>query len=69
MLGSTGSIGRQTLDVVRWHPETFEVVALVAKGLSPTLLEQIEEFHPRSVVSDGADGGRPGTELLGLARG
>jgi 1-deoxy-D-xylulose-5-phosphate reductoisomerase len=49
VLGSTGSIGRQTMDVVRWHPETFEVVALVAKGLSPTLLEQIEEFHPRSV--------------------
>ncbi|MBV9355770.1 MAG: 1-deoxy-D-xylulose-5-phosphate reductoisomerase [Chloroflexi bacterium] len=49
VLGSTGSIGRQTMDVVRWHPETFEVVALVAKGVSPTLLEQIAEFRPRSV--------------------
>ncbi len=49
LLGSTGSIGRQTLDVVRWHPESFEVVALVATALSPTLLEQIEEFRPRRV--------------------
>ena len=30
VLGSTGSIGRQTLDVVRWHPDEFQVVALVA---------------------------------------
>jgi len=30
VLGSTGSIGQQTLDVVRWHPDEFEIVALVA---------------------------------------
>ena len=29
LLGSTGSIGRQTLDVVRWHPAQFSVTALV----------------------------------------
>lgn len=46
LLGSTGSIGRQTLDVVRNHPERFEVVALTAHGSDELLLEQIEEFKP-----------------------
>ena len=31
ILGSTGSIGRQTLDVVAWHPDRFEVVGLAAR--------------------------------------
>ena len=47
VLGSTGSIGRQTLDVVRAFPSEFRVVGLAA-GLNLELLsEQIEEFKPR----------------------
>ena len=47
ILGSTGSIGQQTLDVVRTFPEKLEVVALAAgRSLGP-LAEQVREFHPR----------------------
>lgn len=46
ILGSTGSIGLSTLDVVRQHPEKFNVVGL-AEGHDVTLLaEQIKEFKP-----------------------
>jgi 1-deoxy-D-xylulose-5-phosphate reductoisomerase len=44
VLGSTGSIGRQTLDVVRTHPERFEVAALVARSDAEGLLAQAKEF-------------------------
>ncbi len=47
VLGSTGSIGRQTLDVVRSLPDRFDVVALAA-GTNVTLLEeQAREFRPK----------------------
>src|SRR5438270_13838555 len=46
VLGSTGSVGRQVLDVIRRHPGRFRVVALAA-GTNHTLLEdQAREFHP-----------------------
>ena len=46
VLGSTGSIGRQTLDIARAFPDVFRVVGLAA-GTNVTLLqEQIEEFQP-----------------------
>lgn len=49
IIGSTGSIGRNTLEVVRQFPDRFEVVALGA-GLNVALLcEQIMEFSPRLV--------------------
>jgi 1-deoxy-D-xylulose-5-phosphate reductoisomerase len=44
ILGSTGSIGRQALDVVRSHPEMFSVVGLVAGRDADGLREQVEEF-------------------------
>lgn len=47
ILGSTGSVGTQTLDVVREHPGRFEVVALSAGGNSELLDQQIAEFRPR----------------------
>lgn len=51
ILGSTGSIGRQTLDIVRAHPADFTVLALSAGGNNLELLaEQIVEFRP-SLVS------------------
>ena len=40
ILGSTGSIGRQTLDVVRQHPDRFEVEMISAGGNAPLLVEQ-----------------------------
>lgn len=51
ILGSTGSIGVQTLDVVRLHPEKFKVCALAAGSSHTELLErQTSEFHPSLVV-------------------
>ena len=46
ILGSTGSIGRQALDVVRAHPDLFEVVALAASSNAELLRAQAEEFKP-----------------------
>ena len=52
ILGSTGSIGQQTLDVVRGLPDRFQVLGLAA-GRNATLLEdQAREFHPRLVWSE-----------------
>ena len=52
ILGSTGSIGTQTLDVVREHPDELEVVALAAGRNKDRLNAQIEEFGPRIVSLD-----------------
>ena len=49
ILGSTGSIGTQTLDVVREHPERFEVYAISAHRSVDKLIEQAREFHPEVV--------------------
>ena len=49
VLGSTGSIGRQTLDVLRAHPELGRVGALAAHGNAELLLAQAQEFHPAFV--------------------
>lgn len=50
ILGSTGSIGTQTLDVIRQNREDFEVVALTAGNNVQEMASQIEEFHPRYAV-------------------
>lgn len=47
ILGSTGSIGRQTLDIVDWFPERLEVVALTARSDAATLAAQVERYRPR----------------------
>jgi 1-deoxy-D-xylulose-5-phosphate reductoisomerase len=49
VLGSTGSIGRQALDVIRMHPDKFKVAALCAYSDSSTLLSQAAEFRPEAV--------------------
>jgi len=59
LLGSTGSIGRQTLDVVRRFPDHFEVVALAARSNVELLAKQVQEFKP-SLVTCFAD--TPGVE-------
>jgi 1-deoxy-D-xylulose-5-phosphate reductoisomerase len=50
VLGSTGSIGVNTLDVVRQHGDRFKIHALVAGKNLDVLCSQILEFHPRIVV-------------------
>ncbi|MEF2656763.1 MAG: 1-deoxy-D-xylulose-5-phosphate reductoisomerase [Eggerthellaceae bacterium] len=50
VLGSTGSIGTQTLDVARRHPEFVKIVALSANTQAELLLEQAREFSVEHVV-------------------
>ena len=50
ILGSTGSIGRNTLKIVRAFPRRVKVVGLAAGRNSPALRKQIEEFRPRWVA-------------------
>jgi 1-deoxy-D-xylulose-5-phosphate reductoisomerase len=56
LLGSTGSIGHSTLDVIRQNPDHFQVFALVAGRNLEALASQIREFKPQvAVVADPAD--------------
>jgi 1-deoxy-D-xylulose-5-phosphate reductoisomerase len=50
ILGSTGSIGRQALDVIRQHRDLFEVELLTANNSSQLLISQAREFSPNAVV-------------------
>lgn len=50
ILGSTGSIGKQTLEVIAHHPGEFAVEVLTAKSNYRLLIEQAARFHPSSVV-------------------
>ena len=50
LLGSTGSIGTQTLDVIRQHPKNFSVEVLTAQNNSELLIQQALEFVPNAVV-------------------
>jgi 1-deoxy-D-xylulose-5-phosphate reductoisomerase len=55
ILGSTGSIGTSTLDVIRRHPQRYSVIALCAHHQIERLFEQCLEFQPRyAVVADAA---------------
>ena len=49
ILGSTGSIGAQTLDVVRAYPDRYSVYAICANRSVDKLVEQAREFHPEVV--------------------
>ena len=49
VLGSTGSIGRQTLDIVRAFPDEFDVVGLAAGSNHDLFRQQVAEFRPRHV--------------------
>jgi 1-deoxy-D-xylulose-5-phosphate reductoisomerase len=55
ILGSTGSIGLSTLDVVRQHPEKFSISGLAAGKDVVTLAKQIKEFRPAAVSVMDAD--------------
>jgi 1-deoxy-D-xylulose-5-phosphate reductoisomerase len=68
ILGSTGSIGVNTLDVIRAHPDRFKVVALTAGKQVERLAEQCVEFQPEiAVVTEAQDATR--LEKLLLAKG
>jgi 1-deoxy-D-xylulose-5-phosphate reductoisomerase len=69
VLGSTGSIGRQALEVLARHPDRFRVVGLAARRLSPTLLDQAAATQPAVLGLTEADAGAivelaPATEIL-----
>ena len=51
ILGSTGSIGKQTLEVIRMFPDQFQVTSMVAGNNSDLFLNQIHEFKPSLVYS------------------
>lgn len=76
ILGSTGSIGTQTLDVVRAHPDMFRVAALAAHRSDDKIEAQIREFSPAvAVLADEAAAARlraryhGATEILSGAEG
>ena len=50
ILGSTGSIGVQALDVIRQHPDLYEVYCLTANNSVDRLAQQAHEFNPAAVV-------------------
>ena len=52
VLGSTGSIGTQTLDIIRKFPKRFSVQILSAKRASEKLLIQVREFKPKFVLTE-----------------
>jgi 1-deoxy-D-xylulose-5-phosphate reductoisomerase len=71
VLGSTGSIGRQTLDIVRAMPERFKVVGLAAGKNTDLLALQAREFRPEFVgcsqaINQGNDKFPPGINLISL---
>ena len=71
ILGSTGSIGTSTLDVVRRNSHLYEVYSLVAGANIPVLTSQILEFHPKVAAVATSDALARLTESLqasGLAR-
>jgi 1-deoxy-D-xylulose-5-phosphate reductoisomerase len=64
LLGSTGSIGRQTLDVIGQHPDHFQLIAVAAKNNSETLREQVRSHSPQLVVTSQPDRAFSTTEWL-----
>jgi len=69
ILGSTGSIGRQTLEVVRAHPDRFSVVGLAGGANLDLLRQQASEFRPLLLASpklDSATAAALGCRLVSL---
>lgn len=64
ILGSTGSIGVNTLDVIRAHPDRFKVVALTAGKQVERLAEQCVEFQPLIAVVSDVDGAAQLSKIL-----
>ena len=69
ILGSTGSIGKSTLDVIQQHPNLYSVFAITANSQIELLLQQIQTYNPRYAVMaspDCAEQLRIQTQQLGL---
>lgn len=64
ILGSTGSIGTQGLDVISQHPDSYEAYALTANNHWQLLAEQAKKFHPAAVVIANEDHYKELTEAL-----
>ena len=58
LIGSSGSIGRQVLKVVKNHPDKFRVVALVSRSPSEEFFRQVDEFKPAYSAVAASDSGR-----------
>ena len=67
LMGSTGSVGTQALDVIRGEPERFRVHALAARSSAEALVLQAAEFRPDLVVI--GDGARAGDVRAGVPAG
>src|SRR4051812_17025284 len=67
VLGSTGSVGRSTLDVVRRFPERFEVLGLAAGRNMDLLATQVKAFGPPVVAVADADAAGALRAILGAA--
>ena len=65
ILGSTGSIGTQTLDVIRRFPDRLKVVGLAARRSIGLLDEQVREFRPKLVYCEGDEEERAGLRAGG----
>ena len=50
ILGSTGSIGTQALEVIRAYPDKFDLQVITAQSNAQLLIEQAKQFHPNAVV-------------------
>ena len=64
VLGATGSIGRQTLDIVRDHPGAFRVVALAARASVDQVVEAARTFRPEAVALSDEEAARRAAGLL-----
>ncbi|MCF0104360.1 MAG: 1-deoxy-D-xylulose-5-phosphate reductoisomerase, partial [Eggerthellaceae bacterium] len=65
ILGSSGSIGQQTLDVVSKNPDKLQVVALVAHSSAEILQSQAEVFQPEKAILASKHGTEAILELIG----
>ena len=50
ILGSTGSIGKNTIEVINNHPDNFEIIALTARSDAKTLAAQANAFQPKFIA-------------------
>ena len=64
IIGSTGSIGRAALDVIRMHKDRFRVLALACGHMSPIIVEQVKEFAPEFAAVDDEQGAKELKELF-----
>jgi len=65
ILGSTGSIGRQALEVVDRHPDKYKVLALAAKDELELLNEQVKKYQPRAVALGDPENYRQFKDMVG----